>query len=243
MNFATFVKAGDPDRYKSGMTAPDPIRQKLMVLYAFNLEIARAPWASDEPMIAEMRLQWWLDAIDDIFAGRGPRGHEVLAPLAKIIESHNLTKNTLCKMIEARQFDIYRKPHIDRKAFDAYVAATNGSLMDIAAQILGVAEGTAMRRVGFAAGVANIFRAAPELWARGREPLPPDIAEIASDALLCLNGKIPAIAMPAALSAWRSRNTLTTALKDPKTVKQSLLEESPARRQLSFLKCRITRRL
>ncbi len=45
MNIVTTVKTGDPDRYMATMAAKPPDREKLLVLYAFNLEIARAPWS------------------------------------------------------------------------------------------------------------------------------------------------------------------------------------------------------
>ena len=60
---AALLQRGDPDRYLSVLAAPLWARELLLPLYACNLEIARAPWASKEPMIAEMRLQWWRDKI------------------------------------------------------------------------------------------------------------------------------------------------------------------------------------
>ncbi|TNF18762.1 MAG: phytoene synthase, partial [Rhodobacteraceae bacterium] len=56
---AAIVEKGDPDRFASAMAAPVAARARLFPLYAFNLEVARAPWVTQEPMIAEMRLQWW----------------------------------------------------------------------------------------------------------------------------------------------------------------------------------------
>ena len=49
---ADLVNRGDPDRFRSAMLAPMPIRGDLLALYAFNLEVARAPWVTNEPMIA-----------------------------------------------------------------------------------------------------------------------------------------------------------------------------------------------
>ena len=52
------------------MAAPVEARRVLFPLYAFNVEVARAPWVTSEPMIGEMRLQWWRDALEEI--ARGP---------------------------------------------------------------------------------------------------------------------------------------------------------------------------
>ena len=62
---AEIVHAGDPDRFASAMTAPVADREVLFPLYAFNLEIAKAPWMTQEPIIAQMRLQFC--------GGRSPR--------------------------------------------------------------------------------------------------------------------------------------------------------------------------
>ena len=49
---AALVERGDPERWRSAMTAPPRGAAGLMALYAFNLEIARAPWVASEPMLA-----------------------------------------------------------------------------------------------------------------------------------------------------------------------------------------------
>ncbi len=46
------VEKGDPDRFAATMAAPPAARARLWPLYAVNLEIARAPWASSEPATA-----------------------------------------------------------------------------------------------------------------------------------------------------------------------------------------------
>ncbi len=78
---AALVERGDPDRFMAVMAAPVPARARLFPLYAFNLEVARAPWVTQEPMIAEMRLQWWRDTVEALACGGPVRAHEVVAPL------------------------------------------------------------------------------------------------------------------------------------------------------------------
>jgi phytoene/squalene synthetase len=79
---AALVERSDPDRFRVAMAAPPAAREVLFPLYAFNLEVARAPWATREPMLAEMRLQWWRDQVEAAAVqlpprprGRGPPGH------------------------------------------------------------------------------------------------------------------------------------------------------------------------
>jgi len=242
MDIESFLKSGDPDRFLSVSAAPASHQNALLVLYAFNLEIARAPWASAEPMIAEMRLQWWLDALGDIYDGRGARGHEVLAPLAGVIETHDLPRESFDNMINARRFDIYSEPHSDRQGFDRYIMATSGEIMKLAARILG-ADAVEVKDIAYGAGVANLLRAAPELIFRGRKPLPEDIEQVVDTAFLALSGPVVKKAFPAALAGWRARATLQAARESPEHIAAGLLEESPAWRRFSFLRCRISRRL
>jgi len=53
------VEAADRDRFDVTVLAPENVQKILWPLYAFNVEVSRAPWVTQEPMIAEIRLQWW----------------------------------------------------------------------------------------------------------------------------------------------------------------------------------------
>ena len=79
---AQMVERADPDRFRALMATPVAARAKLFPIYAFNIEAARAPWVTQETMIAEMRLQWWRDALEEIRSGATVRRHEVVTPLA-----------------------------------------------------------------------------------------------------------------------------------------------------------------
>ena len=57
------LRQHDPDRFGAVLVAEARDRPALVTLYALNLEIARAPFQSAEPMLAEMRLQWWVDRL------------------------------------------------------------------------------------------------------------------------------------------------------------------------------------
>ena len=40
-------------------------REDLVALYAFNYELSRAAEATSQPLIGEMRLAWWSEALDE----------------------------------------------------------------------------------------------------------------------------------------------------------------------------------
>ena len=92
---AALVERGDAERFAALMAAPVAARGPLAVLYAFNLEVARAPWVTKEPMIAEMRLQWWRDIVAEAAEGRPARAHEVAGPLSELIGQGRIDGTTL----------------------------------------------------------------------------------------------------------------------------------------------------
>src|SRR5438067_12028668 len=84
---AATVRKHDPDRYFSALFAPAEKRPFLFALYAFNHEIARIGETVREPMMGEIRLQWWRETVGSARAGE-PREHDVAralaAPVARI---------------------------------------------------------------------------------------------------------------------------------------------------------------
>lgn len=251
---AGLVQRGDPDRFLSAMTAPPPDRPALMALYAFNLEVARAPWVTKEEMIAEMRLQWWADAIDEIFDGLTPRSHEVVTPLAEVIRDRGLGRDAFANLVQARRFDIYRDAHADQAAFDSYIDATASGLMWLVAQALGADESleNAVRRIGFASGVASLLTATPALIAAGKRPLPKSepeaVAELAQRALEELDRNVSLHRQnkhlrPATLAAWRARQVLQRAVRQPSSVLEGDVRMSEAGRKLLFIRRYLTGRI
>lgn len=166
---AALVARGDPPRWRATMAAPVRLRPLLLPLYAFNVEVARAPWVTQEPLIARMRLQWWRDALAEIAAGATPRRHEVVTPLARFLDAEGA--RVLDRAVAARESDVEAEAPRDRGAVLAYVDATAGGLLATAARLAG-GGAAAARQAGRAQGVANLLAAVPELVSRGRHPLP-----------------------------------------------------------------------
>ena len=230
---AGLVERGDPDRFMAVMAAPVAVRQLFWPLYAFNLELARAPWVTQEPLIAEMRLQWWRDVVSEIGAGGVVRVHEVASPLARVVRGKSLPVALLDGMAEARRWDIYRAPFADEAAFSAHLDATAGHLMWLCALALGaeVAAEAAVRDVAWALGLANWLRAVPELEARGRLPLVDGrqaaVKALAAEGLARLararrRGVSRALA-PALLPAWQAGGLLAQVVRAPGRVADGTL--------------------
>ncbi|EKX59138.1 Phytoene/squalene synthetase-like protein [Rhodobacter sp. AKP1] len=249
---AALVERGDPDRHAAAMAAPPAARARLWPLYAFNLEVARAPWVTREPMIAEMRLQFWRDVVEEAPAGKS-RAHEVAGPLAALIRETALPVPLLEAMIEARRHDIWAEPFADEAAFTAHLEATAAGLMWVSALALGApAEAeTAVRAVGWAAGLAAWLQAVPELEARGRQPLPdgrPEaVVALARAGLARLESgrrvRLPRNARPALLPAWQAGALLRLAVDEPGRVAAGRLQLSEFARRGRLLRAAFTGRI
>jgi len=240
---AALVERGDPDRFIALMAAPVAARARLLPLYALNLEVARAPWVTKEPMIAEMRLQWWRDVV----AEPTPRAHEVAGPLHDLIQSATLPLDVIDRLIAARRWDIYRDPFEDEAAFVAYIDDTAAGLMWLSARALGApAESeAAVRAYGWAAGLAAFFRAVPGLEERGRIPLvdgrPEAVSSLALKGLVRLQSSqkagaaVPKHVRPALLPGWQTEALLRIAHRDPAAVAENRLQLSEFARRGKLL--------
>ncbi|EBA17873.1 hypothetical protein RSK20926_19082 [Roseobacter sp. SK209-2-6] len=240
---AELVQQGDPDRFLATMAAPVEARPLLFALYAFNLEMSRAPWASQESMIAEMRLQWWRDTGAEIAQGGPVRRHHIATPLARRLDPSLAT--CIDAMAEARRWDIYRDPFEDAADLDRYIDATSGNLMWMAAAALGEADESTVRSFAYGAGLAGWFRAIPELVAQKRVPLLDGTSEgvrtLAKKGLSKIKaahrhrGKVSRPASAAMLPGWQAQAILKQVVENPDRVAEGALGTSEFRRRSSLL--------
>lgn len=240
---AAHVERGDPDRFLAVMAAPPPTRAGLFALYAFNLEVARAPWVTKEALLSQMRLQFWRDLV----RGEAPPAHEFAPPLMELLAKQAIDIEALIQVIDARDVEIgTTAPFADADALWRYLEDGAGELLGLAVQALGgPARDPDVIAVGAAQGLANYLMAIPALENAGRLPLPdgrPEaVAALAQAGLTRLAGAkqglrhLPKSARPAMLAAWRTKAILTQAATQPERVSQGALGQSEFARRGSLL--------
>lgn len=150
------VRALDPDRFVCTQFAPAPPRAAIMALLAFDIELAGVRERVSEPLIGQIRLQWWRDALDSIIAGTPPQ-QPVAAALARVIDAYRLEREPLERMIDAREFDLGEQPPDDLAALAAYAEATAGSLTASMLACLGCADNPAAIAAGREVALAWAF--------------------------------------------------------------------------------------
>lgn len=160
---AAQVRRHDYDRFLTALFAPAAARQHLFALYAFNLEVAKIPEIVSEFMLGQIRLQWWRESIEGIYAG-SPRRHEVVTPLAQAVQACGLTRAHFDRLIDAREADLSSEPPRRLEDLEAYAEATSSTLVWLALEILGATDRPtqeAGRHLGVAWALTGLLRALP----------------------------------------------------------------------------------
>jgi NADH dehydrogenase [ubiquinone] 1 alpha subcomplex assembly factor 6 len=176
---AALVRRHDRDRYQTALFAPAARREALFALYAFNYEIARVRESVTQPMLGQIRLQWWRENIAAAFEGGPVRHHPVAEALTGAIRELALTRAHFDRLIEARETDLDDRPPPNLAELGEYAEASSGRLVQLALELLGVHDpgaGEAGLHVGIAYSLAGLLRAMPFHARAGRQFIPADIA-------------------------------------------------------------------
>jgi phytoene synthase len=97
------IRQADPDRWLSSRFITDAaLRSDVVALYAYDQELSRAGRVTSNALLAEIRLTWWREVLDEIFAGGQVRYHPAAARLTGVIRRHALPRAPLELMIDGR---------------------------------------------------------------------------------------------------------------------------------------------
>jgi phytoene synthase len=169
------VRVFDHDRFVTAIFAPAAVREHLFALYAFNIELAKVRELVTEPLIGQMRLQWWRDTLDRLYAGETV-AHEVARPLQAAIEACGIARSAFDPLIDAREFDLEKSPPADLAGLLAYAEGTGAPVLAIALQIAGGGTDTIeiAQKAGRGWALTGLLRAVPFHARRHRLYLPAD---------------------------------------------------------------------
>jgi phytoene synthase len=164
------VRRSDPDRWLASRFIGDAdARADVIAVYTFNDELSRIAGAVHEPLLGEIRLAWWGEALDEVFAGGPVRRHPAVEALAQAVRRRRLARAPFDAMVEARHADLDKLPFADEAALDRYIDGTAGAVMALAIAILSGADGLSARPAAQAWAIAGLWRLQA---ADGRRRLP-----------------------------------------------------------------------
>ena len=155
------VREHDHDRYLTALFVPAERREAVFALYAFNVEVARTREAVSEPILGQIRLQWWREALDGIYAGE-VREHPVVEGLNEAVQNFELARDNFETLLDARATDLDDTPPANLAALETYAGATSGTLSVLAMAVSGFPNGPPSRAahlVGTAWALIGLMRA------------------------------------------------------------------------------------
>lgn len=160
---AQAVRDGDHDRYLTALYAQARARPWLFALYAFNLELAHVRAAVTEPLLGEIRLAWWRETIDGLYAGT-PRAHPVARALAAAVAATSPPRALFDAMIDGRMLELDAAALGQDQALLDHADLTGGATQALAAWLArgadpGAQASAAARAVGQAWALVGLVRA------------------------------------------------------------------------------------
>ncbi len=148
------VRRVDPDRWLSSRFIADvAARADVVTIYAYDHELARAPKVASNALLGEIRLTWWREALDEIFAGGAVRQHPTAQALAEVVRRLGLPRAPLEAMIDARYRELDTTPMTENEILD-WARDTGGLAAQLAAQVL---DPKADAKLALAGGTAWAF--------------------------------------------------------------------------------------
>ena len=172
------VQKFDNDRFLCSLFAPPAEREALAAIGAFNIEIARIREQVHEPLLGHMRLRWWTDVLDAVWAGTPPQ-HPVAAALADGVARFGISREPFDRMLAGRAADLDDSAPQSLAALIDYAEATSGSLATAGLQVLATLDEetqAAARDVAIAWALIGLVRAVPFHARARRVYLPADLS-------------------------------------------------------------------
>lgn len=124
------------------LVRPRACRSACIVVAAFHGEVSRIPLLVREPMMAEIRLQWWDDLIANINSDQPGTGGAPASPLAwqlsQLIKAVPTAKSYALQLIDARRQELEPDAFADAANLARYLEAAGASPFHIIADLLAI---------------------------------------------------------------------------------------------------------
>ncbi len=133
------AKAGEADRYLAALLSPRRARGDLIALAAYVAEIRRIGDEVREAPLAEIKLQWWRDALARSETGE-KSGNPIADQFARVVTTHSLPRGKLEDWFDARVHTFYADPPASEDALALELKLLEGVPLSLAARILSDAD-------------------------------------------------------------------------------------------------------
>ncbi len=166
------------DYYLSALLGPPGARDDLLVLAAFEGELSRIIATVADPILAEIRLQWWSETVAAM-EGAHQSGHPVADALSKLVEEGRVSVASLARSIDARSADTGTDPITTDEDLNRYLDSSEGAALARSIAIITAITGIAppppalIEAAGRSIGLVRVLLELPRQRAMDRPLLLP----------------------------------------------------------------------
>ncbi|KAM0920498.1 hypothetical protein ACQ4PT_007466 [Festuca glaucescens] len=178
------VRSYDYHNYLCLLHLPPAMRKAAFTFRAFNVETAKAMDVVSDPRKGLMRLLWWKDVIDKIYANKTVE-HPVALALSSVLSEQKISKRLLKRSLEARINDGNRDEYAIPETvpvLERYAEDTQSTILYMTLQAGGIQSTVAdhaASHIGKASGLLLLLKALPHhVSKQGTIPyIPASVAE------------------------------------------------------------------
>nr|WP_299910741.1 squalene/phytoene synthase family protein [Sphingomonas bacterium] len=145
----------DPELDLALHYAPRAALPGMAALFALDESLARILRTTREPMVGQMRLTWWHEALSRLDTVPPP-AEPVLQALAEHVIPRGVAGARLAGMIDG--WEELLEPEIDGEAIGRHAAGRGGTLFEIAGEVLGAAPTDPLTFAGTGWALADLAR-------------------------------------------------------------------------------------
>lgn len=171
------VRQYDYENFLCTLLLSNQSRPSAFAIRAFNIEVARIEDQVSDPRLGQMRMKFWEDSVEKIFANDAPK-HPVALELYRASKKHKLSKRYLKRLITARADQLTSATFPNLEALEIYAENSVSSVYYLLLEASGVENIHAdhvASHLGKAHGITNLIRSVPHNVQRKVMSLPQDI--------------------------------------------------------------------
>ncbi|KAK9864897.1 hypothetical protein WJX84_007292 [Apatococcus fuscideae] len=175
------VRKYDHDNFICSLQLKPDLRAAVLALRAFNVETGLVGENVREQTLAQIRMQWWREAVNGMYR-QTPHEHPIVQALTEVIAAKELTRYRLQQIVTAREDDLLRlAPPASVADMEQYGRNTAAQLLLLqleSADLRGQPEiEHAALHLGQAQGITALLRGTHYHAARRRSYLPTDLCK------------------------------------------------------------------
>ncbi|KAL5501513.1 hypothetical protein ACEPAH_8773 [Sanghuangporus vaninii] len=170
-----FVMKHDRDAFLTSQFFPKHFQPACFAVRAFYVQLAMIQDTVTNPLIGQMRMQFWKDAIQHL----GAPQHPIAAALRDASKTVHIAPYHLRRIVDARDVELNSPSHLNMDTLLAHAESTTSTLNYMLLSILGLSSSDtyshAASHLGVAQTIATLLRALPYHASKGVMVIPASI--------------------------------------------------------------------